>query len=178
MGASDVDRIGARAEIEDIEARLSVADLIDKHNSLSSGPAASGPLDGVYPMAALRRMMKSDMELYDAMGPVRKFAANNPNIVSLEKSEGSWKFFLKPGARQSLLPTASRAASYGKQFYGPKPWVYFDFEKDSDRECIASVRRYFRDTMSSMAGGKALLREERDFLSTFGWALNEDWKTN
>lgn len=187
---SDVERVGARIEIEDIETRLGIVDLIGK----SSGPTSSESDDintrvlnfvvsalesngGMYSMAGLRRMMKADMELYNAMGPVRNFAATHSSILSLEKLDGKWMFVLKPGATESLRGKRSgkqAGGNGGSLFYGPKQWVYFDMD-DEDRKCIGNARKCFRDIVDASVSGRDLLPEESSFLDTLGWALEEEF---
>ena len=188
---SEVERVGARVEMEDIENRLGIVDLIKKGEGRSIKGAdciddrvirfvvsALETNGGMYSMSALRRMMKADMELYNAMGPVRTFAAAHPSILSLDKISGKWMFVLKPGAKESLLTSEYGPGTGGRgtvpPFYGPKQWVYFDMEND-EQQCIRAVRRSFREAIDSMVSGEKLLHEEQTFLSTLGWALTEEW---
>ena len=129
-------------------------------------------------MAQLRRMMKSDHTLYDAMGPVRKFAAEHSDVLSLDKIGGKWVFVLKPGARD-VLEGKSRlsgsASGHGdRMFYGVKDWVYFDLN-EKEKICIDSVRSSFHNIIDAGVSGRSLLPEEERFLHTLGWALEEDF---
>jgi len=187
---SDVERVGARIEIEDIEARLGIVDIIGEdqgspgHQSadidtrvLNFVVSAIETNGGMYGMAALRRMMKEDMDLYNAMGPVRNFAAQHSSILSLEKVGGKWMFVLKPGAKDVLAGRSigsSPADTDRTSFFGPKQWVYFDMNEE-ERECIGKVRAAFRDIVNAGVSGRLLLPEEENFLAAVGWAFQEEF---
>ena len=185
---TDVERVSARVEMEDIEARLGIAEAIGGD---SARPSGEGDLEsrvlsfvvsaletngGNYPMAQLRRMMKSDYDLYEAMGPVRKFAAENSDVVSLDKIGGKWMFVLKPGARDILegkAQVSSSASDAEKAFSGPKQWVYFDMNGD-EKLSIDNARAAFHSIVDARVG-RTLLPEEERFLQVLGWALEDDF---
>lgn len=185
---SDVERVAARVEIEDIEARLGIIEAIGGDSARQSGEgdlesrvlsfvvSALETNGGNYPMAQLRRMMKSDYALYEAMGPVRKFAAENSDVVSLDKIGGKWMFVLKPGARDILegkVQVSSSASGAEKVFSGPKQWVYFDMNGD-EKLSIDNARAAFHSIVDARVG-RTLLPEEERFLQVLGWALEDDF---
>ena len=183
---SDVDRVAATVEIEDIEVRLGITDAIGGQSVeenvdskvLSFVVSALEQNGGSYGMAQLRQMMKSDHTLYDAMGPVRKFAAEHSDILSLDKIGGKWAFVLKPGARDVLegksRSSGSASGHDDRMFYGVKDWVYFDLN-EKEKICIDSVRSSFHNIIDAGVSGRSLLPEEERFLDTLGWALEEDF---
>ena len=185
---SDVERVAARVEIEDIEARLGIAEAIGSDSARQSGEgdlesrvlsfvvSALETQGGSYPMAQLRRLMKSDYALYEAMGPVRKFADENSDVVSLDKIGGKWMFVLKPGARDILegkAQASSSATGVVKMFSGPKQWVYFNMNGDEKRS-VDNARAAFHSIVDARVG-RTLLPEEERFLQVLGWALEEDF---
>ena len=182
---SDVDRVAAQLELEDLEIRLGITDAIGAGSAeesldskvLSFVVSALEQNGGSYPMAQLRRMMKSDYALYEAMGPVRKFASEHSDVLSLDKIGGKWMFVLKPGANvlEGRLRSSESATGDGdKLFYGVKDWVYFALD-DKERSCIDNVRSTFHSIVDAGVSGQSLLPEEERFLDTLGWALEEDF---
>ena len=194
---SEVERVGIIIEIEDLESRLGILDLIGETsqrplgdnttpseqdmeskvlNFVVSSLESNG---GIYPMAAMRRMMKSDMDLYNAMGKAHDFAQSHSSILSLDKISGKWMYILKPGARERMNGRGKKDSSpkHSRSFWGPKTWVYFEMN-EKERDLMERVRKNFRRIVDVKVSGCALSPEDSRFLEEFGLALETFFTSN